>query len=162
MARFHYRILTRPIREDYKPKDKIPRFLELMRWSGGIRCPHCRSPKVKRFRKAWKTHEGRYLYLCRGCRRQFTVTTGTALHHTHVPLATWLDAIALMKKSSRSLRPADLVHRLGVTHKTAVLMCSRLRRGMKGLFLQRLALAIRHYKSWERIYRNLFPDLYVG
>jgi hypothetical protein len=111
--------------------------------------------------KAWNTHEGRYLYLSRKCRRQLTVTTRTALHRTHVPLAKWLEAIALMKKSSKSLTPGQLVQQLGVTDRSAVLMCSRLRRGMKGLFLQRLARAIRQYKRWERIYRNLFPELYL-
>jgi hypothetical protein len=67
-----------------------------------------------------------------------------------------------MEGSGRNVTASPLVCHLGVTHKTAQRMCARLRRGMKGPFLRNLAMAIRQQKSWERIYRNLFPDLYGG
>jgi transposase-like protein len=112
-------------------------------------------------RAAKRKPESRYLHFCRACRRQFTVTTGTALHRTHVPLEKWLTAITLIKATSRELTAAALVRSLGVTHKTARLMCRRLRRGMKGPFLRNLFVALRAHKKPERIFRNLFPDLYA-
>jgi hypothetical protein len=43
-----------------------------------------------------------------------------------------LDAIALKKGSSRNVTAAQLVLHLGMMHKTALLMCLRLRRGKEG------------------------------
>ena len=160
MARFDFRILTTPIKGEFKPEDKLPKFLERMRWLTKIRCPHCPSYRIKQLRFAWNTHDDRYVYLCHRCRCQFTVTTGTALHHTHVPLAKWLDAIALRENQRRKVTAAQLVRHLGVTHKTALLMCARLRQGMREPLLRNLAAAIRLQRSWDRIYRNLFPALY--
>ena len=160
--RIDYRFLFRPFQGQFQPGEKIPKFLELMRWPGGISCPRCGSRRFSRFDKPKRQPEARYVYNCRACHRQFTVTTGTALHRTHVPLAKWLDAMALMKGSSRNLTAGQLVCHLGVTHKTAQKMCARLRRGMKEPLLRNLAMAIRQQKNWEGIYRNLFPDLYGG
>jgi hypothetical protein len=39
---------------------------------------------------------GRELLQCRMCRRQTSVTAGTALHRTHVPLRLWLAAAYLV------------------------------------------------------------------
>jgi len=77
-------------------------------------------------------------------------------------MAKWLEAIAMIRgSSSRSLKATDLVRCLGVTRKTAHLMCERLRQGMRGSFVRNLYVALRSYKKPEAIYRNLFPDLYV-
>lgn len=114
-----------------------------------------------KFSKSQRKPEGIYLYYCRTCRLQFAVTTKTPLHKTHVPMEKWLEAIAMIKKdSARSLKADDLMRRLGVTRKTANLMCRRLRRGMRGPFIRSLYVALRSYKNPEMIYRNLFPDLY--
>lgn len=105
--------------------------------------------------------EGRYLYSCEVHRHQVTVTTETALHRTHVGMAKWLEAIALIPRdSARSLKAGELAHRLGVTHKTARFMCRRLRRGMKGPFVRNLYVTLRSYPKAEVIYPNLFPYLY--
>ena len=159
--RFAPERLTKPLRGEFAPEDQLPKFLEIMRWPRKIKCPHCRSMKIIRFCKSQRKPEGRYLYYCCACRRQFTVTTGTALHRTHVPMEKWLKAIAMIRKSSaRTLKPAVLVRRLGVTHKTAQLMCSRLRQGMRGPFVRNLYVALWVYKTTEPIFRNLFPRLY--
>lgn len=76
-------------------------------------------------------------------------------------MAKWLEAIAMMRRdSARTLKPDALVSQLGVTRKTAHLMCRRLRLGMKGPFVRNLYVALRSYKKPEAIYCNLFPDLY--
>ena len=129
--------ILKPLQGTFDQDDQIPKFLELMRWPEGVRCPYCPSSKVTRLQKPKRKPEGRYLYYCRACRRQFTVTTKTALDHTHVRMAKWLDAIAMIRnRSSRRLKPAELEQSLGVTRKTSVLMCRRLREGMKKGFLR--------------------------
>lgn len=160
--RFDPRLLTKALSGTFAPEDQLPKFLEIMRWPQKIRCPHCRSSNIRRFYKRHRKPEGRYLHQCRACRRQFTVTTGTALHRTHVPMGKWLKAIALIRNdSARTLKPAVLMSHLGVTRKTAILMCGRLRLGMKGPFIRNLYVALRSYKKPETVYRNLFPGLHT-
>ena len=147
------RLLITPLRGNFTREDQIPKFLEIMGWPTKITCPHCRSLRVMRFLRTHRKLESGYVYYCRRCRRQFTVTTGTSLHHTHVPLEKWLRAIALIRGSSRELTAATLARNLGVTYKTGLLMFRRLRRGMKGPFVRNLfiALWIQHYPeacSW--------------
>ena len=153
--------ILKPLPEEYDPDDQVPKFLELMRWPQGVKCPYCPSSKVTRLQKPKRKPEGRYLYYCRACRRQFTVTTKTAFDHTHVPMAKWLEALALIRKrSSRRLKPTELEQRLGVTRKTSRLMCRRLRDGMKKGFLRNVRAALLKYGRPEAIFYILFPHLY--
>ena len=153
--------ILRPLQERYDRDDQIPKFLEVMRWPKGIKCPFCRSAESTQFHNPKRKPEGRYLYYCRGCRRQFTVTTKTALDHTHVPMAKWLDAISLIRKqSSRRLKPVELQQSLGVTRKTAQSMCRRLRQGMKKGFLRNVRAALLKYGTQQAIFSNVFPHLY--
>ncbi len=160
--RFDFHLLTTPLEGNFRLEDQLPTFLELMRWPKRITCPHCHSRNIFRFRKAKRKPEARYLYNCRACRRQFTVTVGTPLHRTHIPLSKWLEAIALIRTSrgSRNLKASVVMHTVGVTHKTAQLICRRLRRGMKGPFVRNLCTAMWMYKKIERIFRNIYPSLY--
>ena len=56
-------------------------YLESLRWPGGVACLRCGDMDV---------HDlGKYnRWGCRGCRYQFSVTTGTIMHDSHLPLAT--------------------------------------------------------------------------
>src|SRR3712207_9033472 len=55
------------------------------RWPDGFRCPRCGEPDAR-------APAGRELLQCRSCRHQTSVTAGTVLHRTHVPLRLWLAA----------------------------------------------------------------------
>lgn len=57
------------------------RFL-LVRWPNGPRCPRCEGDDL-----TWL--EKRAIFACRTCRKQFTVTSGTQLHRTHLTLRQW-------------------------------------------------------------------------
>src|SRR6266567_4237297 len=116
--RFDHRLLSTALRGTFGRQDQIPKFLEIMRWPNKITCPHCRSQTVMRFSRTQRKLESGYVYYCRRCRRHFTVTTCTALHHTHVPQEKLLQAIALIRGSSRKPTAATLARNLGVTHRT--------------------------------------------
>lgn len=53
------------------------------RWPEGTVCPSCGGRSIH-------TLPSRDLLLCRQCRRQFTATSGTALHRTRLSLQMWL------------------------------------------------------------------------
>lgn len=68
--------------------------------------------------------------MCRGCRRQFSVTAGTIMHRTRLPLRYWFVAIYLMCQSKKGMSAHQLHRMLGVQYKTAWFLCHRIREAM--------------------------------
>lgn len=107
------------------------RYLVESRWPDGFRCPSCGG------REAWTRN--RALFICRRCRTETSVTAGTVLDHTHLPLATWFRA-AYLVASTPGLSALALGRQLGLTsRKTAATMMSRFRRSMSSLALPPLS-----------------------
>ena len=120
-------------------------FLERMRWPEGARCVKCDSPKVSKYtkqastrtRKNPKTGEleekvvpARILYVCRDCKRQFSVTEGTIFNDTHLSLEKWYIAVALMVNAKKGLSALQLKRDLKVAYKTAWYLSHRIRKAM--------------------------------
>jgi transposase-like protein len=115
----------------YGDEAKARELLELWRWPHGPVCPHCKNAGDKRISRL-EAHsanpkgvrEG--VCFCGACRGQFTVTVGTVLERSHVPLSKWVLALFLLCSSKKSLS-ANQVHRMiGVRYKTAWFMCHRI------------------------------------
>lgn len=119
----------------YGDETKARELLESWRWPNGPVCPHCHNAGEKTISKlaaqgASRRGVRRGVYFCGACRRQFTVTVGTVLERSHVPLAKWLLALFVLCSSKKSVS-ANQIHRMiGVTYKTAWFMCHRIRFGM--------------------------------
>ena len=103
--------------------DECRDYLESLRWPSGVACLRCRDTDV---------HElGKYnRWTCRGCRYQFSVTTGTIMHDSHLPLRKWFLAIYLMCESKKGMSANQLKRTLGVSYKTAWYLCHRIREAM--------------------------------
>lgn len=101
------------------------RYLAQARWPEGFVCPGCGAGKAWRLEtKAW-THE------CAGCGRQTSVTAGTIMHHSKLPLTTWFWAAYLMATHSNGISALQLQHQLALgSYKSAWLLCAKLRRSM--------------------------------
>jgi predicted RNA-binding Zn-ribbon protein involved in translation (DUF1610 family) len=84
------------------------RRLERLRWPQGLACPSCGAGRISRFQARGKTGKKRRLYTCLVCRYQFTVTAGTFLHHSHLPLKKWFAAIFALCPVSVSRRITGL------------------------------------------------------
>jgi transposase-like protein len=98
--------------------------LERLRWADGVVCPHCNGRDTKRFRDD-STRSG--VHKCKGCRRQFTVTVGTIMHGTRVPLNRWLAAFSLACHSRRGVSALELKERLSLgSYETAWNMARRM------------------------------------
>ncbi|MGZ4211367.1 MAG: transposase, partial [Actinomycetota bacterium] len=78
--------------EKYADEDKARAYLEGLRWPEKVSCPRCESQKVSRIRE-------RAQFDCDSCRYQFSVTSGTVLHDTHLPLWKWFLATYLLCES---------------------------------------------------------------
>jgi transposase-like protein len=110
--------------------DKARKALEAIRWSNGPFCPHCGSSNQDKIAKGEGKVHRPGLYYCAECNGQFTVTVGTVMERSKIPLSKWLLAMHLMGASKKSVSAPQLQHMLGVTYKTAWFLCHRIREAM--------------------------------
>src|SRR5437870_3543449 len=104
--------------------------LEAIRWPDGPYCPHCGETQ-RVYRLNGKSHRPGLLH-CNACNEAFTVTVGTVMERSHVPLNKWVLAYRLMASSKKGFSAHQLHRTLGVTYKTAWFMAHRIREAMKG------------------------------
>ncbi len=107
----------------YGSDDACRALLENLRWPDGIACPRCGSLTVS----AVKT---RPVYDCIDCRYQFSVTAGTIMHDSHLPLRKWFVAIYLMCESKKRVSSLQLHRTLGIARRTAWHLSHRIREAM--------------------------------
>ena len=99
-------------------------YLEILRWPVGVQCPRCQSESISRVLI-------RDQFDCNSCRYQFSVTSGTIFHDTHLPLRKWFIAIYLMIESKKGISANQLKRNLGVSYKTAWYLCHRIREALR-------------------------------
>src|SRR5207237_1459994 len=123
--------------KELNTEEKCLAFLERMRWPDGVKCLSCESLRLTRItakgktnKKTGKTGPDRDLYQCNECRFQFTATTGTVYHDTHLPLHKWFLAIALITESKKGISANQLKRALGVQYRTAWYLAHRIRKSM--------------------------------
>lgn len=97
-------------------------YLASQRWRSGYVCPKCGC------RHGYRLSNGRYQ--CAQCRHQTSVTAGTVLHKTHMPLTQWFLAFYLVCQDKRGISAVQLASQLGTTYKTTWSMLRRIRAAM--------------------------------
>ena len=101
------------------------RWLFEKRWPQGFRCPGCGHDK------GWELGRGTLLVECARCHQQTSVTAGTVLHRSHLPLRTWFLAAWLVATHTNGISARQLGRQLGLgSYKTAWLLLQKLRRAM--------------------------------
>jgi transposase-like protein len=118
---------------EYADPESARRLLESLRWPDGITCPHCdcKGHYVLNPRKTSKSPSRKGLYKCKTCWRQFTVTVGTVMEDSKIPLNKWLMAYFIIGSSKKAISSNQLHRMLGVALKTAWFMSHRIRHSMK-------------------------------
>jgi transposase-like protein len=116
--------ITDPV---YSDENKARELLEQLHWPNGPVCPHCDS---KRATKVGGTTARPGLYNCNDCRRQFTVTVGTIMEDSKIPLTKWLMAYRLLNGGKKGISANELKRHLGITYKTAWFLAHRIRETM--------------------------------
>ena len=109
--------------DDFNTDAKCRDFLEYLRWPNGVACTRCGSLDVSEIpqRGQWN---------CLACGYQFSVTAGTIMHDSHLPLRKWLIAIYLICESKKGISALQLKRTLGVAYKTAWYLSHRIREAM--------------------------------
>lgn len=118
------------------------RYLEDLRWGDQPVCPHCGSVDKHYFLtpangKSRKTRTGaaseRRVWKCRerGCRKQFSVLTGTVFHGTKIPVRTWCFLVFEMAASKNGISAREVERKYGLCPRSAWFALHRLREAMK-------------------------------
>jgi len=98
--------------ERFGSEDQCRAALVAMRWPSGFVCPHCGCPRHS-------THKTRHLFQCSECRRQTSVTAGTIMQDTKLPLTVWFLAMYLLTQSKNDIAALELKRRLGIGYNAA-------------------------------------------
>jgi transposase-like protein len=101
--------------------------MESVRWPDGPVCPKCgvigRAGRVGSRPRALR---------CHACKSQFSVTVGTAMEGTHLPLNIWYLGMYLMLSTARPISAMGLHRQTGIQYQTCWRLVPRLRAMMDG------------------------------
>ena len=110
--------------DQFNSNEKCRETLEEIRWPHGATCIRCGVIGVPGLPEAGK-------YQCAPCAYQFTVTSGTIMHDSHLPLRKWFFAIYLMCESRKGISANQMKRTLGIgSYQTAWYLCHRIREAM--------------------------------
>jgi transposase-like protein len=99
-------------------------LIEACVWPNGVVCPHCGENRRTSLLRGFSTKTG--THKCYGCRKLFSVRTGTMLECSHVPFHKWLKALFLTGCGTEPIKPFQLSRAINVSFKTAVLMLAQI------------------------------------
>jgi transposase-like protein len=105
------------------------RYFIQKRWPNGITCPRCgyadtvRGVQAKRNRQLWYCHAVT-------CQAMFSVTSGTVMEFTKLPLQKWMHAYQIMSSSKQGVSALQLARMIGVAYRTAWHLSHRIRATM--------------------------------
>lgn len=101
------------------------------RWPHGVRCLACDHDHCWLIEAKGKTGKPRKLFQCADCGLQFSATTNTLFHDSHLPLTKWFAAISLMVEGKKGISANQVKRHIGLTYKTAWYVCHRIREAMQ-------------------------------
>jgi hypothetical protein len=88
-------------------------------------CPGCGTGR------AWELQTKPWTWEYAGCHRQTSVTAGTIMHQSKLPLTAWFWAAYLMATHSNGISALQLQRQLALgSYKSAWLLCAKLRHSM--------------------------------
>lgn len=108
-------------------EDAAREAMERIRWPNGPVCHHCSEAS----RRYPTKRVGRFRCGNPECRKDFTVTTGTVMERSHIPLHKWFQAYYLLCSSKKGISSKQVERTLGVTYKTAWFLTHRIREAMR-------------------------------
>ena len=109
--------------EDYE------RLFRRMRWPETDGEPVCPNKDCASLDHWWLEKQKRWK--CRGCYKQFSITSGSGFHHTKLPLSKILKALRTFILGSKGNATSTLMKDVGIQYKTAYLLQQKFREGLK-------------------------------
>jgi transposase-like protein len=109
------------LQESFPDEAACEAFLRKLRWPKGFVCPRCQGRRSS-------TITTRRLEQCLACRYQASLTAGTVMHRTRLPLRVWFWAIFFVGRHKTGISALQLRKDLGLgSYKTAWTLLHKLR-----------------------------------
>ncbi len=109
--------------QQFGTKEQCREYLFHKRWPEEFVCPKCGA-----------SHHcvlSNGMIQCASCRHQTSVTAGTVMHGSHVPLTKWFLAMYFVSQDKRGISAVQLQSTIGVTYKTAWYLLAHIRKAMQ-------------------------------
>ena len=101
-------------RDRFATESACAQYLFERRWPEGFVCPGCGGGR------AWLLQTKAFTFECADCGRQTSVTAGTIMHASKLPLTIWFWAAFLMATHSNGISALQLQNQLGLgSYRTA-------------------------------------------
>jgi transposase-like protein len=108
--------------ERFASEQTCREYLFACRWPDGFCCRRCGGGEVGAM------HNARQVWQCKSCGAQTSVTAGTVMHKTQMPLRRWFWAAYLVATHHPGISAVQLARQLGIRrHETAWMMLHKLR-----------------------------------
>jgi transposase-like protein len=132
----------RQFQSNFATEEACEGYLAACRWPEGFVCPRCGD------RRAYDlVNQPRWQ--CAGCRHQVSLTAGTVLHRTKIPLTHWFWAAYLMTTDKRGVSALLVQRQLGLScYETAWMLLHKLRRAMVNLAREPLYGEVEVDETW--------------
>jgi transposase-like protein len=111
------------IQAKFETDDACRDYMFKQRWPGGFICPLCGCREYYLIKK-------RHKYQCKNCRYQASVTEGTVMDRSHLPLTIWVWAIFLVAHDKRGISATQLSRVLNLPYNTSWFLLHRIRHAM--------------------------------
>jgi transposase-like protein len=107
----------------FREDDACRKYLAACRWPEGFCCARCGQGAAFEL-------PHRRLWQCKACGRQTSLTAGSVLHRTRLPLTVWFWATYLVTTHTPGLSAVQLQRHLGLSYETAWALLHKLRLAM--------------------------------
>lgn len=105
-------------------------FMERHRWGDSPACPRCGDMAVYQMGSMEGGRNIDYRWRCRGCKRMFTVRTGTVMEETRLPLRAWCFAFWKACASKKGVSAMQIHRETEISYKSALYLMHRIRHAM--------------------------------
>jgi len=109
--------------QQFPTEKECAKHLFNLRWPDGFICPRCMCQEY------W-VHGTRFLYECKNCRHQVSLTAGSIMHKTRTPLMVWFWAIFLVACDKRGHSALSISKELKISYWIAWTLLQKIRRAM--------------------------------
>lgn len=109
--------------QKYKDEETCREHLFQLRWPTGFECPKCGNKGYYPIKRGNR-------YQCTACRYQASVTAGTVMEKSRIPLVKWFWAAYLVSTDKRGCSAVALENKLGISYKSAWYLHKRLQTAM--------------------------------
>jgi transposase-like protein len=116
----------------YHDDDAARAHLESLLWPHGPVCPRC-GVLGDRITKLHGKSTRPGVYKCKDCRKPFSVTVGTVMERSHIPLSKWVMAAQIMSSSKKGFSALQLHRMIATNYETAWFLFHRLREAADAL-----------------------------